>query len=244
MTQNVIITGANRGIGSALVNAFAKNGDNIWACIRKENSEFTKQIDKLQKENHVWIKQVYVELTDEQSIKSAFKEIIAEKKRIDVLVNCAGVVHMDLFQMSRMSQIRNVFEVNLFALMQICQLVLRVMVRQKAGKIINIASTAEHEAFIGNSIYGASKSAVVAFTRSLASEVARNGISVNAIAPGLTDTDMGSVVESKNPAESMARIAIGRKLTPSEVADVVVAMTDDKMRMVNGQVIAVNGGEK
>lgn len=244
MMQNVIITGASRGIGNALVKAFAENGDNIWACIRKESGAFTRAADGLQKANNVWIKPVFVELSDPQEIRRAFREIAAEKKRIDVLVNCAGVAHLDLFQMSSQEVIRNVYEVNLFALMQTCQLVLRTMIRQKGGKIINVASTAADEAYVGNSIYGASKAAVAAFTKSLAAEAAGYGIQVNAVSPGLTDTDMGFVFDGRDASLPMARSALGRKLHPSEIADVIVAMTDDAMKMINGQVIVVNGGAK
>lgn len=244
MRQNVVITGASRGIGNALVKAFAGHGYNVWACIRKESDELTGQIEDLQKKYHVWIRQVFVELSDPQDIRRAFREIAAEKKRVDVLVNCAGVAHLDLFQMSSQEVIRNVYEVNLFALMQTCQLALRIMTRQKGGKIINVASTAADEVYVGNSIYGASKAAVVAFTKSLAAEAAGHGIQVNAVSPGLTDTDMGFVFDGRDASLPMARSALGRKLHPSEIADVIVAMTDDAMRMINGQVIVVNGGAK
>lgn len=242
--SNVIITGANRGIGKALVKAFAENGDNIWACIRKENSEFSQYIHELEKKNNVWIKPIYIELTNSQDIKAFFKDLAKEKKQLDILVNCAGLGHMNLFQLTSMEQIRNIYEVNLFALMNMCQLAVRFMIKQQSGKIINIASTAANEVYVGNSIYGASKAAVIAFTKSLAAEVAPNNIQVNAIAPGLTDTDMSIVFDGKDASLPMARSALGRKIYPSEIADVVVTLTEPRMKMINGQVIVVNGGAK
>ena len=146
--------------------------------------------------------------------------------------------------MTSFSDIRKLYEVNLFALMKMCQLAIRPMSRQKKGIIINISSTAAQEVYVGNSIYGASKAAVVSFTESLAAELAPLGIRVNTVAPGLTATDMSSVFEGENPNLPLERSALGRKIEPFEIADVVVALTSDKLRMINGQMIKVNGGAK
>ena len=244
MNRNIIITGANRGIGKAMVKAFAENGDNIWCFIRTDSKEFTEYCDNLANTNKVWIKKISINLTSSQSIKEAFREIKSEKKTLDIIINCAGIGHLDLFQMTSMEKIREIYEVNLFAVMQLCQYAIRIMSHQGYGKIINIASTAAKEVYVGNSVYGASKAAVVAFTQSLAAEVAKMGIQANAIAPGLTDTDMSAVFEGKNPDLPLPRSAIGRKLHPYEVADVAVALSTDSMKIINGQMICVNGGAK
>ncbi len=243
MNKNVIVTGANRGIGKAVVEAFIHNGDNVWACCRKKTEDIQKWADSISTEQN-WVKIVDFDLCDETAIVNGFKAIVKEHLPIDVLVNVAGIGHLGLFQMTSFTEIRKIYEVNLFATMKMCQLAIRPMSRQKSGLIINISSTAAHEVYVGNSIYGASKAAVSAFTSSLAAELAPLGIRVNAVAPGLTDTDMSAVFEGDNPQLPLERSALGRKLTPSEIADVVVELTSDKLRMINGHVVCVNGGAK
>lgn len=242
--KNVVITGANRGIGKAVVESFCKNGDNVWACCRKRNDNFEQWLSECADKYSVQTWPVYFDLSRTDDIKNGFKEICHNHLPIDVLVNNAGIGHLGLFQMTPQNIIREIYEINLFAPMELCQLAVRVMSRRKHGHIINIASTAAEEVYIGNSIYGASKAAMVAFTKSLAAEVAPLGIQVNAIAPGLTDTDMSSVFEGEYPEIPLERSAIGRKLDPKEIADVVVALTAEQLHIINGQMICVNGGSK
>ncbi len=243
MNKNVIITGANRGIGKAIAEAFCKNGDNVWACCRHISEGLIKWAEEWSSQDH-WVRLVEFDLSNEDAITQGFKTILSDKLPVDVLVNVAGIGHMGLFQMTKFADIRKLYEVNLFALMKMCQLAIRPMSRQRSGIIINISSTAAKEVYVGNSVYGASKAAVVAFTESLAAELAPLGIRVNTVAPGLTATDMSSVFEADNPGLPLERSALGRKLLPSEIADVVVELTNEKMQMINGQMICVNGGAK
>ena len=242
--KNAIVTGANRGLGLALIETLAREGCNIWAFVRQENSKFNDLITKLSLENNVSIESVYVNLASEDSIKEAYKVVNAQKKPIDILINNAGIGHMGLFQMTKMDFIYNLYDVNVFAPMILSQLVMRNMSRQKAGKIINVASTAASEIYEGNSIYGSSKAALVAFTQSFAAEAYKCGITVNAIAPGLINTDMSVIFEGKDPEEPIRHTALGRKIEAVEIADVVLNLLSDKMNVVNGTVITINGGHK
>lgn len=244
MGRNVVITGANRGIGKAMVEAFAENGDNVWACMRKHYADFDAFRDELIRKNKVRIHNIFMDLCEPSNIKYGLQQIKNEKESVDIVINCAGVGHMGLFQMASDELIRKIYEVNVFAVMEICQWAIRIMSRQKHGKIINVSSTAAAETYVGNSIYGASKACVVAFTKSLAAEVAPLGIQVNTIAPGLTDTDMSVVFEGKDASLPLSRSALGRKLLPSEIAQVAVELTKDNMSIINGQMICVNGGAK
>ena len=240
--KNVIITGSNRGIGKTLLEEFAKNGANIWACARTPNDNFEKFIQNLSQEFKIWIKPVYFDLSNENSIKEGFKQIYLEKLPIDILVNCAGVAHGNLFQMTPISKIKEVFEINLFEQMELTQLVLKIMTRQKRGSIINFSSLAAFALKSGNSAYGVSKAAVAAWTKTLAQETAKYNIRVNAVAPGLIDTDMAKQMEEKARKEMIESSAMKRLGKVTEVTDAVLFLASEKASFINGQIFRIDGG--
>lgn len=240
--KNVVITGANRGIGKKLVEKFAENGCNIWACARKENEEFVSFLQELSQKRDVNIEPIFFELSSEESIKQGYMQINQSKEPIDVLINNAGIGHAALFQMTSMTTVREVFEVDFFAVFYLTQLVVRKMTRQKSGCVINMASIAGMDGSALDTVYGSAKAAVIAFTRSLASEVGSQGIRVNAIAPGPTDTDMLNMYRDDVKTQLEKRNAYGRFLTPDEVAEVALFLADDRSLTINGQVIRADGG--
>ena len=188
--KTAIITGSNRGIGREMIEKMASEGANVWAHARTQNTKFEIYLQNLSQQYGVWIKPIYFELTDTDQMREVMQPIIRGENPIDILVNNAGVAHGGLFEMTKIQTIKDVFQVNLFSTMEITQLVLRRMIRQKSGNIINMSSIAAFHLRPGNSAYGVSKAAIKAWTETLATEVAPYGIRVNAIAPGLTDTDM------------------------------------------------------
>ena len=136
--KNAIVTGARRGIGRAIVQEFAENGVNIWACASKYDEAFEEDMRQLSEVNNVWIKPVYFDLKSEDEIKQSLREVIAEKKPIDILVNNAGVPSGGLMQMTSMNTLREVMEINFIAQIAIIQIVSKAMMRKKSGTIINM----------------------------------------------------------------------------------------------------------
>lgn len=242
--KNALVTGASRGLGKALVERLCQDRNNVWACCRHFNEDLKNWAEELSKEYGVWVEIIEMDLLCPESVKEGIKGIFSEKKNIDILINNAGIGHMGLFQMTSQKLIRQIYEVNLFAPMEITQMVLRPMMKQKNGRIINVASTAASEVYDGNSIYGATKAALIAFTQSLAAEVMQYGITVNAIAPGLIDTDMAGIFENKDPDEPIRHMALGRKIQAKEIADTVMHLLSDDVQILNGSVITLNGGHK
>lgn len=242
-SKNVIITGARSGIGLATVRLFAQNGANIWAAIHREDPFFLLAIEKLQKEHNVWIKPVYIDLSDSQSIKSGIKEIIKEKLPIDVLVNGAGVISPNrLFSMTSMADIRMVMDVNFFSILETIQLVSRVMLRQKSGSIINIASIAANCEDTAQLEYATSKAALLCATKKLARELGTSNIRVNAVSPGLTATKMVEEIAPDKMDKIMSGLAFNRLGKPEEIAKVICFLASEQSSFINGENIKVDGG--
>ena len=238
-----VITGCNRGIGKATLNVFSANGANIWACVRKEDSEFSAYIEKLSRENSVTINPVYFDFLDEEQVKAGIKTIRSAKFPVDIIVNNAGIIHTALFQMTPIAKMKEIFEVNFFSQMAFTQGIARMMTRQKSGNIVNLSSSAAIEGNEGRTAYAASKSAIQISTKVMAKELAPYNIRVNSIAPGLTQTNM--MVESTAEdalAFTLQRICMKRVGLPEEIAKVALFLSSDLSSYMTGQTLRVDGG--
>lgn len=241
--KNAIITGAAGGIGRATVETFAANGANVWACELAPSDRFERDIVDIADRYGVWIEMIYFDVTDERQVKKTVKEIRSKKCSIDILANIAGIVAPSTsFPMTDMGKMKRVFEVNFFALTLLTQYIARLMMRQKSGSIVNVASIAGIDGDPAQYEYAASKAAVIGGTKKLARELAPYNIRVNAIAPGMVKTDMGAQIESALKEEILAKVIMKRMGKPEEIANVIAFLASDMASYMTGQVIRVDGG--
>lgn len=240
--MNVIITGSNRGIGKAMVEAFAAAGANVWACARKSTPEHKIWLKETADKAGVWIKPVYFELTDTDALNDGIQSIIDEGESIDVLVNNAGISTVGLLSMSKVEDIENLFAVNYFAMLRIIQKVSKRMSRQRKGVIINMGSNAGIDPQPGKIAYGSSKAAVMMMTKCLAKELGPMGIRVNAIAPGPVETEMIHQYKDEVLKNLASESALRRLGTTEEIAKVAVFLASEQASYINGEIIKVDGG--
>lgn len=241
--KTAVVTGCKRGIGKAIIETFAKNGANIWACTRKPDNDFSKYLKNLQDENKVLIKEAYFDLSNINEIKESAQKIISDDNSINILVNNAGVIHTSLFQMTPIEKIKEVFDINYFSTLLFTQYILKKMAKQKEGSVVNISSSSAIEANEGRIAYASSKAALITATKVIAKELGRLNIRVNAIAPGLTDTDMMRESTPKDVLEeTLKRIPMNRVGSPDEIANTVLFLSSDLSKYITGQVLSVDGG--
>ncbi len=241
--KNIVVTGANRGIGKNIVEKCMENGANVWACIRTITPDTEKWIDELNSKYDSKIKAVKLDLASEESIKEAGTIILEDKVTIDGIVNNAGVIgQKNLFSMTEISDIRDTFQVNFFGPMFFTQRLLKRMMRQKHGSIVNISSIASIDGEPGQFGYVSSKAAINGATKKLSHELGNFGIRVNAVAPGVTDTDMASMMSDDVRVETTERTALKRLGKPEEIADMCVFLLSDRSEYITGQIIRVDGG--
>ena len=240
--KNAIITGARQGIGRAAVEVFAKNGANVWACARKEDADFEADMAQLAEKYSVWIKPVYFEMTDEMQMKQAVRQIQKEKVPVDILVNNAGEAQYDNFTMMPVKNLRRMMECNYISPLLFTQLIVRMMSRASRGSIVFLSSVAGLQAEAGNTAYGGSKAAVAHATGILSKELAGLNIRVNAVAPGMVDTDMKGQADEAYWESLVERVPLKRMAQPQEIANVIAFLSSDLASYITGQVIRVDGG--
>ena len=185
---------------------------------------------------------VTVDLTNVNSIATLGDTALKQYGRIDVLVNNAGIVRDQLMVRMKPEDWDVVLATNLTATFESCRCVLRTMVKQRSGRIINISSVVGQSGNPGQANYAASKAGMVGLSKSLAREVASRGITVNVVAPGMIDTDMTSSLPEAGRQAMLGQIPMGRLGTPEEIASAVHFLASDEASYITGQVVAVNGG--
>lgn len=240
--KTVMITGTNRGLGKTLVETFAEKGAAIIAHARKDTPEFREMISEISKKHNVPITPVFFDMTDTNAMKAVVKDLFSKKTPVDVLVNSAGVAHAGMFANTPVSKIKEIFDVNFFAQLELTQLILKIMTRKKSGCIINIASVTGLIMSEGQTAYACSKAALMTWTKNLAAECGRFGIRVNAVAPGLLDTEMKNELNTDELEFWQKHTVLRRIGTANDVASAVAFLASDDASFINGQIIRIDGG--
>lgn len=243
--KNVVITGCNRGIGKAILEACCASGANIWACVRSQSKENVVYLQGLKERFQVEIEPVYFDLNEEEQIKKGASQILKSKKKVDAIINVAGITGPNrMFSMTTFSEIEEVFNINFFMPMYFTQKLLKNMMRNKSGSIINIASIAAIDGDPAQFEYVSSKAALIGATKKLSNELGQFGIRVNAVAPGIVDTDMVHDMKDDLKEKTIDMVALKRMGKPEEIASVAVFLASDLSSYISGQTIRVDGGKK
>ena len=241
MNKTVLITGSTRGIGKALALSFAKIGYSVILNSTTKNlsSQNTlKQVQSLSKNSGIY----YFDVSNRKDLKENCRQIFSKYKTIDVLINNAGIVRDKTFLKMTYNDWNKVIKVNLTGVFNITKEVLPIMAQQKWGRIVSISSVVALSGNFGQTNYSATKAGIIGFTKSLAKEVARYNITVNAVCPGFVETDMLKDIPQSYLNKILEKIPMRRLAKPSEIAELVLFLASDKCSYITGEYISINGG--
>jgi 2-hydroxycyclohexanecarboxyl-CoA dehydrogenase len=238
--KTALITGGASGIGRAIVLLFVRQGAQVICA--DINRAKAVEVAKEAKEAGFTVEPVEVDLADPKSARRCASDAISRHRRIDLLVNAAGWNDIQAFMENAPDYMDRVIAVNLGGLVHLTQALLPPMIEAKKGKIVNISSDAGRVGSSGETVYAAAKGGVIAFTKSLAREVARYAINVNCICPGPTDTPMLATRPEKLREAFIKAIPFHRFARPDEIADAVLFFASSRSDYITGQVLSVSGG--
>ncbi len=239
--KTALITGGSRGIGFAVASRLARNGCTVHLMGRNPE-RLERSVAGIRDETGATVEGIVADLGDEKSLADALREISRKDRSYQFLVNNAGIARDGLVLRMRLEQWDEVMRVNLTAAFRITRAVLPAMVKARCGKVVNITSVVALMGNPGQANYVASKAGMIGFTKSLAREIGSRGITVNAVAPGLIETDMTANLQEGARRSMMERIPLGRVGLPAEVAAGVCFLLSGSADYITGEVLNISGG--
>ena len=237
--QTALITGAGRGIGKTIAVKLAESGlDIAIADMNPVSDEVLREIEEYGTKCLAF----QLDVTDVESVNSVVKKIIDETGGIHILVNNAGITQDNLFMRMKPEQWSQVIDVNLNGVFHVTKAVIRTMVKQHSGRIINISSVVGFSGNPGQVNYSSTKSGLIGFTKSLSREVGTRGITVNAVAPGFINTAMTQALNESQQQAILNQIPLGRMGEAEDIANAVAFLASEEASYITGTVLHVNGG--
>lgn len=239
--RTALVTGGSRGIGKAIVWALAREGAKV-AFVYRSHAEAAEQLVsdlELDQREAIALQGDVKQKTDAEAI---IGQVLEKWEKLDILVNNAGVIRDTLLATMTPEQWQEVIDTNLTGTFNFCQTAMRPMMSARYGRIINLSSVAARVGNPGQSNYAASKGGIEGFTRCLAAEVARRGITVNAVAPGFIETDMTEAVRNAAGDQIKKHIPVRRLGQPEDIAHAVLFLADENSSYITGHVLTVDGG--
>ena len=237
-----LVTGGSRGIGRATVLALGRQSAYVVVNYRGNQAAAEETLAALCAQEQGSGELCRFDVADENQVDAAVKKIVDRHHKIDILVNNAGITADNLLIRMKPDDWDQVVGTNLKGTIVCTKAVSRVMLRQRYGRIINLSSVVGQTGNAGQSIYAATKSGILGFTKAMAREVASRGITVNAVAPGFIETDMTARLPPKLQEESLRSIPLGRFGSCEEVAEAIVFLSGAAAGYITGQVLGINGG--
>ncbi|MCR5523529.1 MAG: 3-oxoacyl-ACP reductase FabG [Clostridia bacterium] len=241
MAKSVFITGVSGGIGKAVALRLARDGYSV-AGVYNRNVSGAEELGAQLKKAGAVFRLYEADLAEPDAAQAVFMQAEKDSGGFYAVINCAGVALSKLTQDVTADEYNRVFNVNFGSVFNICRLALPYMIKEQRGKIINISSIWGVKGASCETLYSASKAAVIGFTKALAREVAPSNIQVNCIAPGVIDTAMNNHLSDREKAELAAEIPAGRFGKPDEIAGLVSFLAGDNSSYITAQVITADGG--